>query len=109
MKSRGYHVIALWTLGFSDEMKSHTPMAAGKMNYRAEVNECNNLADTIKGIYKAAGNLRVVACLAGGEAGVECADAVSERMKLRTNGTYVANRRDKKVQQELIQKAGMRS
>jgi hypothetical protein len=44
----------------------------------------------------------------GGEAGVDCADAVSERMSLRTNGTHIANRRDKKVQQEMIIAAGMR-
>ena len=109
MLSRGYNVIALWTLGFSDEMKTHTPTAAGKMNYHAEVNECETLADTVQAIYKAAGNLRVVACLAGGEAGVDCADAVSERMSIRTNGTDIPNRRDKKIQQEIIRDAGMRS
>ncbi|KAL7535048.1 hypothetical protein ACHAXR_009051 [Thalassiosira sp. AJA248-18] len=109
MISRGYQVIALWTQGFADEMKGHIPMAAGEMKYYAEITECHNLAGTIKAIYKAAGPLRVVACLAGGEAGVDCADIVSERMNLRTNGTQVANRKDKKVQQELIREAGMRS
>jgi hypothetical protein len=97
MISRGYRVMALWTLGFSDEMKTHTPMAAGEMKYHAEVTECESLADTVKGIYEAAGKLRVVACIAGGEAGVDCADVISERMKLRSNGTDIANRRDKKV------------
>mmetsp|Transcript_22510 Transcript_22510/g.45033 ORF Transcript_22510/g.45033 Transcript_22510/m.45033 type:complete len:968 (+) Transcript_22510:360-3263(+) len=109
MISRGYNVIALWTLGFSEEMKTHTPTAAGKMKYYAEITECESLADTVQTIYKAAGNLRVVACLAGGEAGVDCADIVSERMSLRTNGTGIPNRRDKKVQQEIIRDAGMRS
>lgn len=79
------------------------------MKYHAEITECKTLEETTKAIYKAAGSLRVVACLAGGEAGVDCADAVSERMNLRTNGTNIANRRDKKVQQELIRDAGMRS
>ncbi len=102
---RGYHVIALWTRGFSDEMKAHTPMAAGIMRYHTEIAEGETLAETIQGIYKAAGKLRVVACIAGGEAGVDCADAVSERMNLRTNGTQIANRRDKKVQQELIRQS----
>jgi biotin carboxylase len=109
IQSRGYKVIACWTLGFSEEMKNHTPMAAGKMEYYSEVDEREDLADTVKVIYEAAGKLRVVACIAGGEAGVDCADAVSERMNLRTNGTQVANRRDKKIQQELIRDAGMRS
>jgi len=110
IQSRGYKVIACWTLGFSEEMKKHTPVAAGEMKYFAEVDEREDLADTVKAIYEAAGpTFRVVACLAGGEAGVDCADAVSERMNLRTNGTHIANRRDKKVQQELIRDAGMRS
>ena len=46
-------------------MKSHTPPAAGEMKYHAEVTECESLADTVQAIYKAAGSLRVVACLAG--------------------------------------------
>lgn len=45
----------------------------------------------------------------GGEAGVDLADALSEHLKIRTNGTAVANRRDKKVQQEIIRKHGLRS
>ncbi|KAL7547316.1 hypothetical protein ACHAWF_016943 [Thalassiosira exigua] len=109
MVARGYNVAALWTRGFSEEMKSHTPLAAGKMTYRAEVDEGETLADTTREVYRAAGALRVVACLAGGEAGVDCADALSERMGLRTNGTGVANRRDKKVQQEMIRDVGMRA
>jgi len=109
IRNRGYQVIACWTLGFSEEMKTHTPGAAGEMKYFAEIDEQEDLADTVKVIYQAAGTLRVVACIAGGEAGVDCADAVSERMNLRTNGTHVANRRDKKIQQELIRDAGMRS
>lgn len=109
IKSRGFQVIACWSLGFSEEMKTHTPEAAGKMKYYAEVDELEDLVDTVKAIYEAAGKLRVVACIAGAEAGVDCADEVSERMNLRTNGTQVANRRDKKIQQELIRDAGMRS
>jgi biotin carboxylase len=109
MASRGYRVMALWTSGFSEEMKTHTPLAAGIMRYHAEVTERGTLAETVAEVYKAAGKLRVVACIAGGEAGVDCADALSERMGLRTNGTGIANRRDKKVQQELIRDAGMRS
>jgi biotin carboxylase len=53
--------------------------------------------------------LRVVACMAGGEAGVDFADALSERMKLRTNGTRIPNKRDKKLQQELVATTGLRS
>lgn len=37
------------------------------------------------------------------------ADALSEAMKMITNGTEIPNRRDKKVQQELIKARGLRS
>ena len=37
------------------------------------------------------------------------ADALSEHLGLRTNGTQIPQRRDKKLQQELAKKAGLRS
>ena len=109
IQKRGYATIAIWTLGFSEEMKKHIPMSVGSLTYKAEVDQCEDLDDTVKVVYKAAGTLRVVACIAGGEAGVDLADALSERLKVRTNGTRIPNKRDKKIQQELIAQAGLRS
>jgi len=109
IQKRGYRIICLWTLGFSEEMKKHVPLSCEGLEYFAEVTEEDTLADTVKAVYQAAGQLRVVACIAGGEAGVGLADALSERLDVRTNGTAIANRRDKKVQQELIKKYGLRS
>jgi len=111
IQSRGYKVIALWTRGFSGEMKTHVPLSCGKISYHAEVNEGDNLGETTRDLYKAAGKLRIVACICGGEAGVDMTDALSERLNVRTNGTAgaFAFRRDKKVQQELIKDAGLRS
>jgi biotin carboxylase len=106
---RGFSVIALWTKGFPDEMKSHVPLSVGKLNYFAEIDQAETLADTASVVYKAAGLLRVVACIAGGEAGVDLADALSERLQVRTNGTVIPNKRDKKLQQELVNEAGLRS
>ena len=106
---RGFSVIALWTKGFAPEMKLHVPLSCGEMNYFAELDEADTLGETVKVVFKAAGQLRVVACIAGGEAGVDLADALSERLELRTNGTAIPNRRDKKIQQELIKKHGLRS
>jgi biotin carboxylase len=40
---------------------------------------------------------------------VDLANALSERLAVRTNGTKIPNRRDKKVQQELIKASGLRS
>jgi len=111
INSRGYKVIALWTKGFSEDMKKHVPLSCGAINYHGEVTEGDNLGETTRDLYKAAGALRIVACICGGEAGVDAADLLSERLMVRTNGAKgdFANRRDKKVQQELIKAAGMRS
>jgi biotin carboxylase len=106
---RGYSVIALWTKGFSDEMKKHVPLSVGKLNYYKEVTQAETLPETITLLQKASDKLRIVACIPGGEAGVDFADALSEALKVRTNGTAIPNRRDKKVQQELIKKSGLRS
>jgi biotin carboxylase len=106
---RGYRVIALWTKGFNPEMKTHVPLSVGRIEYLREVEEAGSLEETSSAVYKAAGEYRVVACLAGGEAGVDLADALSEKMNLRTNGTRIPNKRDKKLQQELIKKQGLRS
>jgi biotin carboxylase len=108
--NRGYQVIALWTKGFSEIMKTHVPLSvAGKLNYFKEMDEADTLAETVAVVHNNAEKYRVVACLAGAEAGVDLADALSEALKVRTNGTDIPNRRDKKLQQELIRKAGLRS
>ena len=108
--NRGFHVICLWTKGFAEEMKTHVPLSvAGQLKYFAETDEQETLEKTKEECQKVAGKYRVIACLAGGEAGVDLADALSEALGVRTNGTDIPNRRDKKLQQELIRKAGLRS
>lgn len=106
---RGYTVMALWTAGFSAEMKTHVPISVNELRYHAEIEEAETLEATADAVRKAAGGLRVVACMAGGEAGVDLADALSEFLRVRTNGTAIPNKRDKKLQQELIKKRGLRS
>lgn len=106
---RGYTIMALWTAGFSPEMKTHVPVSAGEIRWHAQLDEAENLEATAAAVKKAAGKYRVVACIAGGEAGVDLADALSEFLKVRTNGTAIPNKRDKKLQQELIKKRGLRS
>jgi hypothetical protein len=102
---RGFTVIALWTKNFAPEMKTHVPLSCGVMKYFAEIEEAETLVETVQAVHKAADQKRVVACIAGGEAGVDLADALSERLSVRTNGTSIPNRRDKKLQQELIRKS----
>ena len=106
---RGYQIIALWTKGFSEDMKTHVPISCGPLNYLTQMDEQATISDTVAAVKKMAGKLRVVGCIAGGEAGVDLADALSEALKVRTNGTQIPNKRDKKLQQELIQKRGLRS
>jgi len=110
---RGYNILCLWTQGFSDEMKTHVPLSCQGVTkkYMVELSEKDTLDETAKAVSEAAAksSLRVVACFAGGEAGVDLADALSEALSLRTNGTQIPNRRDKKLQQELIKAWGLRS
>ncbi len=118
MQRRGYAIIALWIRGFAEEMKTHVPLSCAKeLRYVVEVEEQETLEKTIDEIHhKASGaSLDIVACLAGGEAGVDAADELSEAMGLLSNGTLrdpngdILNRRDKKIQQELLRDAGMRA
>lgn len=122
---RGYPIVALWTHGFSEAMKTHVPQSVGTIKYLASVDEPSpttsasasasfssaSLQATADLLTQAIGpDKTITACLAGGEAGVDLADALSEFLGLLTNGTDIKpNRRDKKIQQELIRKFGLRS
>mmetsp|Transcript_27879 Transcript_27879/g.31319 ORF Transcript_27879/g.31319 Transcript_27879/m.31319 type:complete len:562 (+) Transcript_27879:206-1891(+) len=120
MQRRGYEIIAFWINGFAEEMKTHVPMSCVKeLRYICEIEEQPTLQLTLEEIKlktnDANANLDIVACLAGGEAGVNVADIIGESMGLLSNGYLrgvggeILNRRDKKVQQELLHSAGMRS
>jgi len=118
MQRRGYAVVALWIRGFAEEMKTHVPLSCSKeLRYVCEIEEQETLDETLLEIQKQTSDagLEIVACLAGGEAGVDAADILSEAMGLLSNGILrdangqALNRRDKKVQQELLRSAGMRS
>ena len=114
---RGHPIVALWTKGFSEAMKTHVPQSVGTLDYLASIDEPMD-ATGEAGLKAMAGLIQqaidkgktIAAVLAGGEAGVDLADALSEFLGLLTNGTDIKpNRRDKKVQQELIRKMGLRS
>eukprot|EP00536_Pseudo-nitzschia_multiseries_P009359 jgi/Psemu1/22964/gm1.22964_g len=109
IQKRGYLLIAVWTIGFASEMKTHVPKSCGRMDYFAEVDQAETLEDTKARLSEAAQGHEIFCCFAGGEAGVDVADLLSEYLGLRTNGTGIANRRDKYVQQELIRKIGLRA
>jgi predicted ATP-grasp superfamily ATP-dependent carboligase len=109
IQKRGYLLVAVWTTGFSEEMKTHVPARCGRMDYFAEIDQAESLEETKTRLEKATNGHKIFCCFAGGEAGVDFADALSEYLGLRTNGTEIENRRDKYVQQELIRQAGLRA
>jgi biotin carboxylase len=109
IQKRGYLLVAIWTIGFSAEMKTHVPAACGRMDYFAEIEQAETLEETKARIEEATKGHKIFCCFAGGEAGVDAADALSEYLGLLSNGTEIANRRDKYVQQELIRQAGLRA
>ena len=109
---RDYKLICLWSAGFSEHMKKHVPVSCqGELCNEVELEEQPTLAATASLVLEKAAvlSLEIVACICGGEAGVDLADALSEKLGLLSNGTKVQNRRDKKVQQELIKEAGIRA
>merc|ERR1712232_1002867 len=67
------------------------------------------MGETSARVATAAGNRPIAAVIVGGEAGVPLADSLSEYLQLRSNGTQIPQRRDKKIQQELVKAAGLRS
>ena len=108
---RGYLLICLWTDEFADVMKAHVPISCGTMQYFAVVDQKAgmNLDDVAEEVKEACGPYQLVAVMAGGDRGVDFADALSECMGLMTNGTHIPNRRDKKIQQELVAANGLRA
>mmetsp|Transcript_23974 Transcript_23974/g.49517 ORF Transcript_23974/g.49517 Transcript_23974/m.49517 type:complete len:513 (-) Transcript_23974:383-1921(-) len=111
VQRRGYTLICLWNRDFCDTMKQHVPTSCSDLSYHAELTESETLDGTIASLESCAdaSHLKIVGVICGGEAGVDLADALSEGMGMVTNGTDIPNRRDKKVQQELIAARGMRS
>jgi biotin carboxylase len=79
------------------------------LEWFAQLEEAESLDETAKLVRDTSAKNDIVACLADGEAGVDLADALSEHMGWLTNRTAIPNRRDKKLQQELIKKNGLRS
>jgi len=120
--------MAIWTKGFSAEMKTHVPVSCRDLTYIAQVDDLPewSLEDLAKAVKAAAADhaaqklgkrsilgdyYTIVGCIAGGEAGVDMADLLSEHLGVMSNGAQgdFANRRDKKVQQDLVRDKGMRA
>jgi len=111
---RGFGVMALWTDEVG-ENREHIPKAARGFpeNFLEEVEEGQTLAETAAALDAAAGAVgaTVAAVICGGKTGVKLAEALAEHMGLRGNTTEngMENRHDRRVQQEAVTNAGLRS
>lgn len=113
---RGKPIIALWTDDCSDENRYHVPAetAAAKDLYLAELMqegemELEALASKLRALAEPS-FISSVVC--GGETGVKVADALSEYMGCRSNGTdggAMKDRRDKSIQQNAVRASGLRA
>jgi glutathione synthase/RimK-type ligase-like ATP-grasp enzyme len=110
-------LIRVWSAGISEIMKGHTPLSCKDLRYYDTITVDDLLSSpdddimqvTAKAIQEAAGDFPIVSIMAGGDRGVDFADALSEKFGLLTNGTDIPNRRDKKIQQELVRESGLRA
>jgi hypothetical protein len=92
--------LSLWqTKGFSDQMKSHVPHSCRDLTYLAQIQDRPGwtLADLEAAVRETAAQsarrrgraddyYEIVGCIAGGEAGVDLADAFSEYLGVMSNG-----------------------
>ena len=69
IQKRGYLIIAVWTIGFSPEMKTHVPRSCGVMNYFGEIDQAESLEETNTRLKEAAQGHEISCCFTGGEAG----------------------------------------
>lgn len=69
IQKRGYLLIAVWTIGFAEEMKSHVPKSCGRMDYFAEIDQAVTLEESKARLLEAAEGHELFCCFAGGEAG----------------------------------------
>jgi hypothetical protein len=87
------------TKGFSDEMKTHVPQSCRDLTYLAKIQDQPGwtlqdlekaVKDTAARLAKAKGRQEdfytIAGCIAGGEAGVDLADAFSEHLGVLSNG-----------------------
>lgn len=106
--SQGYAVIALWTK--ESNIRYHDyPKNVDPKQLLAELDEEPTVEATAARLREVVGSgSSLAAVICGGDSGVNTADALSEALDLRSNGMRHGNRRDKLVQQQALQAAGLR-
>ncbi|EOD09448.1 hypothetical protein EMIHUDRAFT_420576 [Emiliania huxleyi CCMP1516] len=110
LHSRGIKMICVWSSEVG-EMRTHVPDIAKHLSWLAVLEEgsdgIESLALQVQQVVSES-KTELVACLAGGEPGVLCADALSSALNLRSNGVE-PQRRNKSWQQKAVRAAGLRA
>lgn len=104
--ARGYEALAVYSRELTPEIRKMVPV---KVQYLAEIEERNTIEETAAALKDACSGKELVAIIVGAESGVTVADALSEELQLRTNGTALGARRNKGIQQKLVKAAGLRA
>jgi len=96
---------------FSDEFPEHLHnlvLDGIKIEYVDTIQHRGDLAETVTALSALKSKWEILACVPGCETGVELADAVSEALALRTNGTQLSDcRRNKYLMNEQVRSAGV--
>ena len=108
--AQGFKVVALYSANLDHLVNVQSLVPQGlALSFEAVVPFHENLA-VLQERLRDLADLNITAVLPGAETGVELADALSEAMGLRTNGTaHSGARRNKYVMGETIRAAGLRA
>jgi len=98
--------MAVYSMELTPDIRAMVPV---KVEYLAEIEEQSTIKETACALTQACGSRQLVAVIVGAESGVTLADALSEELGLRTNGTALGARRNKNVQQKLVKASGLRA
>ena len=60
IQKRGYLLVAVWTIGFSEEMKTHVPKSCGRMDYFGEIDQAESMEETKARIEEAAQGQKIL-------------------------------------------------
>lgn len=109
--SQGYAVIALWTKDSNIRYHDY-PKTLDPRQLLAELDEEPTVEATARRLREVVGSIgsSLAAVICGGDSGVNATDVLSVALNLRGNGMLShGNRRDKLVQQQALEAAGLRS
>eukprot|EP00456_Euglypha_rotunda_P039680 TRINITY_DN3058_c0_g1_i10.p1 TRINITY_DN3058_c0_g1~~TRINITY_DN3058_c0_g1_i10.p1 ORF type:complete len:576 (-),score=63.92 TRINITY_DN3058_c0_g1_i10:11-1588(-) len=107
--SRGAKVVRVFSAEFPDHLLNLI-LDGIKVEFINTIQHKGDLDETVKKIKQLKLGDNLIGCTPGCETGVELADAISEALGLRTNGTQLSDtRRNKYLMGEQVRRAGVRA